>query len=266
MNTIVIYVDSRFRASGTNASFTWQLRESLNMKSAQIRVDDIRITNTFFTVTPDNQFAYFSNVTNGLTLAPFPEEGTPNPLLAVKMPLGAYTAQDFATTLQTLSGRNISYDARTNSLSIDASENMQHLDDFALLSFPPLYFPSECTPTVPRSINNILRDYDLLMDENNNPIQRFNFINMSPYDALYLRSNRLACQGSYGPRQEHNILSNIPISGLAGEVIQHSNDDQEWMLLGDVSLRTMDFSLTDVHGDVVDTKGLPISFRLFLQG
>jgi len=64
---------------------------------------------------------------------------------------------------------------------------------------------------------------------------------------------------------EHDILASIPISGLAGEVIEYSSGDNEWQSLGDVSLREIDFRLTDIHNNPVDTKDLPISFRILLQ-
>ncbi len=45
----VLYVDSRLRAGGTDSDFTVQLRETLQLQDQGVRVDKLRVTNSFMT-------------------------------------------------------------------------------------------------------------------------------------------------------------------------------------------------------------------------
>ncbi len=92
---------------------------------------------------------------------------------------------------------------------------------------------------------------------------RMNPIDLMPYRQLFLHSHIGACS-SQGPRGENTIVRRVVITGGPGDLIadfHHTTSD--YIELGG-QLSTLHFSLRDVEGNVVDTKGHPVSFSLCL--
>ena len=100
MTTKTLYIDSRTKIKGHHADFTVSLHEQMTLRGARVRVDNIRTTDTFPTVTERNRFVYFLSPT-GLTI--------------VSLKLGAYTGATFATELAAKTGRNCTYFPSNNS-------------------------------------------------------------------------------------------------------------------------------------------------------
>ena len=92
---------------------------------------------------------------------------------------------------------------------------------------------------------------------------RMNPIDLMPYRQLFLHSHIGACS-SQGPRGENTIVRHVVITGSPGDLIadfHHTTSD--YIELGG-QLSTLHFSLRDVGGRVVDTRGHPVSFSLCL--
>jgi len=90
-----------------------------------------------------------------------------------------------------------------------------------------------------------------------------NPIDLMPYRQLFLHSHIGACS-SQGPRGENTIVRRIVITGSPGDIIadfHHTTSD--YIELGG-QLSTLHFSIRDVEGNVVDTRGHPVSFSLCL--
>jgi len=90
-----------------------------------------------------------------------------------------------------------------------------------------------------------------------------NPIDLMPYRQLFLHSHIGACS-SQGPRGENTIVRRIVITGSPGDLIadfHHTTSD--YIELGG-QLSTLHFSIRDVEGNVVDTRGHPVSFSLCL--
>ena len=61
----------------------------------------------------------------------------------------------------------------------------------------------------------------------------------------------------------HDALCMIPLVNGIGSVETSSNPDGIYMKLPkDITLRTLDFELTDYLGNVVNLRGRPLSFEL----
>ena len=101
MTTKTLYIDSRTRIKGTHADFTISLPKQMTLRGARVRVDNIRTTDTFPTVTDTNRFVYLLSPT-GLTV--------------VSLQLGAYTGTTFAAELAAKTGRNCTYLPSNHSL------------------------------------------------------------------------------------------------------------------------------------------------------
>ena len=65
--TTSLYIDSRYRATGTPSNFTYELAESLNLHGARLRVDVVRFTDSFYTI-ETNRDLYFKGVGNTLDI------------------------------------------------------------------------------------------------------------------------------------------------------------------------------------------------------
>ena len=97
----VIYVDSRMKTSGlSDSSFSIDLRESVQLSDSTMRVDNIRLTNSFLT-TDLGKYIYYKDGNGGLQYYAVPEM--------------AYNGAELAAALQTATGRTTTYDANTNS-------------------------------------------------------------------------------------------------------------------------------------------------------
>ena len=102
-STKTLYVDSRERVRGTNSDFAVSLSEQMTLRDSRVRVDNIRTTDTFTTVSARNRYVYFLNGAS---------------LTAVALAEGAYTGTTFAAELATKSGRSCTYLAGSNSLQV----------------------------------------------------------------------------------------------------------------------------------------------------
>jgi hypothetical protein len=88
--TTAIFVDSRLKAVGTDSSFEVNLRESVQLSNARMRVDKINFTDSFLTTDAGSNL-YFSNGAGSIT--------------SVSVPEGAYTGSSLAAAIQTATGR-----------------------------------------------------------------------------------------------------------------------------------------------------------------
>jgi hypothetical protein len=98
----VIWVDSRRRVSGTDSDFKFELRETVTLQDARVRVDKVNFTDSFLT-TDAGSTLYFSNGAGGLKTYQFPE--------------GAYTGSSLSSAIQAATGRTTFYTSLTNTIT-----------------------------------------------------------------------------------------------------------------------------------------------------
>jgi hypothetical protein len=239
-----LYIDSRYRSSGSASDFQYQLSESLNLHAARLRVDKIRFTDSFYTIEDSNKYIYFKGVGDALTV--------------FELQVMAYSGVRLATQLQSKTGRTASYSDATGDLTMAHDSSAPLLTDAQLRLYPASSFPASASPTDPRSCNNILGEGEI-----DGAQIVFRFLSMAPYQDLYLRSSALACKNIRGPAHTHDILCKIPLSEGIGRVVTGATPDNVYYELPQsVSLRTLDFRLTDHRGISVNLRGGSLSFQL----
>ena len=96
--TTVIFVDSRMRTIGTDSDFEIDLRESVHLSNARLRVDKLTFTDSFLT-TDAGAHLYFSNGAGGISYVTIPEGAYTGPTLAATSSCGKSRA--FASTVAT---------------------------------------------------------------------------------------------------------------------------------------------------------------------
>ena len=69
----ILYVDSRARVEGSDSSFSIELKDSLHLTDHGMRVDKIRLTNSFLT-TDLGKYIYYKDGSGGITSHAIPEQ------------------------------------------------------------------------------------------------------------------------------------------------------------------------------------------------
>ena len=245
--TTAIFVDSRLRTSGTDSDFEFGLRESIHLSNARLRVDKVTFTDSFLT-TDAGAHLYFADGSNRLNVFTIPE--------------GAYTGASLASAIQTATGRTTFYNALTNSITHSLVAGSQPwLSDDALAKYFGDDFPSGASRTDPKSLNAVLGD-----GVNSSTHVVWNFVRMSPYNYVFLRSSRLRCVDHHGPRGTHDILCMIPLTGGTGSSVEASSPDGVYYdLQGDFSIKSFDLALTDYLGRPVNLRGRPLALQITIE-
>ena len=206
-----------------------------------MRLDKIRFVNTFFT-TNLGAHIYYKDGSGGIQHFAVPEQ--------------AYTGVQLAAAIQTATGRTTTYDANTNSITQAITAGQEWLSDDALKTYSA-GFPAGASPTEPRSLNIILGP----ATAGANLV--WNFVTMAPYEYLFLRSRRLTIESCQDPNGRHDVIAMIPLVNGIGAVEQSASPDGVYMKLpNDLTLRNIDFSLTDYKGNGVNLRGRPLSLEI----
>ena len=248
MATKTLYIDSRTRISGSHSDFKVSLPEQVTLRGARVRVDGIRTTDTFKTVSTRNRYAYFLDGSGGLS--------------SVALDEAAYTGGTFATELAAKATRTCTYVATSNALQLAYAAATRIIwDDAELLTFPASAFPAGVTPDAPQSINDILGGNATVSGST----ITFPFATMAPLVDLYLCSYHLMVHDSWMPNGQRNALAKLSLPGGFGTVVEGASPDNVFFDLGEhITLKGIDFSLRDYKGAVVPLLA-PISFQLIFD-
>ena len=221
----VLFVDSRMRTEGTESSFSIELRESLHLTEHGMRVDKLRLTNSFMT-TDLGKHIYYKDGSGGITSYALPEQ--------------AYTGTQLAAAMQAATSRTTTYDPNTNAITQAVVAGEEWLSDAALKAYSS-GFPAGASNAAPLSLGTVLGDSTTV---GGNHV--WTFVKMSPYDYLFLRSRRLTVTNSQDPVGRHDVIACIPLVNGIGAVEMASSPDGVYLKLPtDLVLRNIDFSLTD---------------------
>ena len=236
-----LYVDSRLRSGGSEGDFTVELRESLQLEDHGVRVDKLRVRNSFYSMDLGHHIYY----KDGASIQSF------------SIPEKAYTGTTLAAALQSATGRSTSYASDTNSITQTITTGQEWLSDAQLKAYTS-GFPTGASASAPLSLNQILGGSS---STTGNLV--WAFVSMAPYDYLFLRSRRLTVENSEDLNGRHDVLAVLPLVKGIGAVEQSSTADGIYMRLPkQMTLRNIDFELTDYKGKSVNLRGRPISFEL----
>ena len=115
----------------------------MSLRGARVRVENIRMTDTFATVSDRNRYVYFLN--------------GPGSLSAFALSPGAYTGTTFAVELAVKSGRSCTHQPGSNSIQLGYAEGTRIVrKDDELNGFLASAFQFGATPHDPKSVNDIL--------------------------------------------------------------------------------------------------------------
>ena len=245
----LIFVDSRYRASGSGTAFTWELSESMLLRAAMLKVEQLRVPVLFWTVDGNNCNVYLE------------ENGSSRRVLS--LPQGNYSGCSLAHNLRALFGEAyvVTYSECQNSLAITSEASFRIVPDKALDE--QWSFPVGASRLNPQSFNANLRHPS---DTTSSDTRFFcPCVDLQTQPDLYLRCSSLADPKVYGPLGSRDVLAKITMTQAYGWVAFAGSPNDLWHEVGALSLRSVFFSLTDAAGVPVDLHGAGISFTLLIQ-
>jgi hypothetical protein len=99
-----VYVDSRYRVSGTASDFKFALRDTFHVDDGtRLHIDNVRFTHCWPIITVSNRYLYFAH-------NPF--------LLPATLDTGSYDGLSLAAELQRQTTLNCTYQPKNNSIMI----------------------------------------------------------------------------------------------------------------------------------------------------
>ena len=117
--TTALYIDSRWRASGSPSDFKYELAESRNRHGARMRVDAIRFTDSFYTIETTNSVLYFKGLGS-------------NTLDTFFLPVMAYSGARLAAQIQYMTNRTCSFSDLMGDLTMANVASSPILNDHEL--------------------------------------------------------------------------------------------------------------------------------------
>ena len=240
-----IYVDSRKRVAGDDASFEFDIGETIHMQTgAKLSVLKFRVADAFLS-TDRGQYLYWEDVALGT-------------LNWATLPVGAYTGARLAAWISS-NYAAATYVAETNEIQIayDGNQDAELRDRFPGSGS----YPAGASASKPLSINHLLGPSFI-----DGALQIFVFVTMNAYSELYLRCSTLANAAEIKGPLGSDIICKLIVDKGVGFIMQTRTDEGHYVRLhGPITLRYLRFKLTDVDGNVVNTRGTSVSFALFLD-
>ena len=243
-----IYVDSRNRVSGSDSNFTFELPETLHMQtSAKMAVYKVRIADAFLS-TDRGTHLYWIDVALGT-------------LNTAELPVGAYTGARLAAWISS-NFAAATYVEATNAIEVAYDSNRRILSDAELRDLFPNGpgYPQGASATRPQS-NHLLGGSYL-----DGALQIFPWVSMNAYNEVYLRCRELGNAAHILGPLGTDIICKVIVDRGVGHVMKDQTDDGHFVeLRGPITLRSLNFRLTDVNGNEVNTRGTSVSFAIFLD-
>lgn len=244
-----LFVDSRDRVTGSTTDFTIQLRETLTTTAANsYRIDELRVP----LVIPRIQQGI--NDTLWFNLA--------GALQHVELTYGNYTGTDLATNIKNGLSNNfpayswtVTYNNATASLSIFCSSNTFHV-----LTDPEVLAAGKSVPTF---ASELFQNAYTVTTTIGSTIT-WSYCSMVAVDMMYLSSNKLASQDTFGPSGATDTIMAAVCDGDFASVLQTSMAYDVWLSMPSMTTSTLDFQLRARNYTVL--QNLPnISFVLTIR-
>ena len=183
-------------------------------------------------------------------------------LNTAELPVGAYTGTRLAAWISS-NYASATYVEAQNSIEVASDGNRRILSDAELLNLFPNGpgYPPGAYATRPQSINHLLGGSYL-----DGALQIFPWVSMNSYNEVYLRSRELGNAAHILGPLGNDIICKVIIDKGVGHVMKDQTDDGHLVeLRGPITLRTLNFRLTDVDGNEVNTRGTSVSFAIFID-
>ena len=243
-----LYIDSRYRSSGSHSDFTYQLAQSIEVPHGMVAViDTLSVPNIFMTV---------DSTRNKLYVDIFE-----HPPQIVTLTTAMYNGITLAKELQTqlnamgIGTYTVGYSSATGQLSVLATGG-----GYATFSERSALRPFDCLEVI-----GALDSQILITDGVQFTLPHH--VDVAGTRVLYLCSSTFGHYSSLGPRGESDILRAIYIDASNGSyIVDRLANPFEFIECAGQQLQSIRFSLRDGNGQIVDLRGRSCAFSIiFLQ-
>ena len=290
-----VYIDSRYKSSDSvsNSDFKFEINEALDLPdNTYCYIDDICIPHSWYSIEDFNNTLYIAAkiyIYYGTTYATPKYQG-----YALKITNGNYTGLSLANEIQEKLQTSIpdlaftcSYHIATGKISIKAGvgKEFKVLTNFLVSSIDPgttdpwLGWKDNNNYVITvdasnlNSINEVLRNtsgiYDGIWAPGMDPLDTeftSEFLDLLNVHNIYIHSSTLGNYSSIGVRGENTIIKKVPVSSSFGYLIMDSVvAPHDKINVSKQLIKTLHFSLRNVHGNVINLHGAHISLSLIFQ-
>ena len=243
-----LYIDSRYRASGSHSEFTYQLSQSIEVPHGMVAiVDTVSIPNTFMTTDASRDKLYVD------VFGHSPQVAT--------LTTGMYNGVTLAAELQNqlnamgIGTFRVIFNTSTRQLSVLSTGV-----GYATFSERAASRPFDCLEVI-----GALDGQTMITDGVELTLPHH--VDIAGTRVLYLCSSNFGHYSSLGPRGESDILRAVYIDASNGSfIVDRLANPFEFIECAGQQLQSLRFSLRDGNGQLVDLRGRSISFSIiFLQ-
>jgi hypothetical protein len=244
-----LYIDSRYRSSGSHSDFIFQLAHSIEVPAGSVAIiDTVSVPNVFQTIDSTRNKLYVD----------FYE----NPDKIVTLTAGMYNGVTLAAELQSQLNAmgqgtfSVIFDSPTGQLKILATGA-----GYVVFSERSILRPFDCLEVIGGL------DVGPILLPDNAEVTLPHHVDVSGTRVLYLCSSNFGHYSSLGPRGESDILRAVFVDASNGSyIVDRLANPCEFIECAGQQLQSLRFTLRDGNGLVVDLKGRSISFSIiFLQ-
>jgi hypothetical protein len=243
-----LYIDSRFRASGSHSDFVFQLAQSIEVPHGMVAiVDTVSVCNTFQTIDATRNKLYVDVFGHGAQI--------------VTLTTGMYNGVTLAAELQTqlnamgLGTFRVVFDTSTGQFRVLSTGV-----GYSTFSERAASRPFDCLEVIGALDGQVVitDGVELTLPHH---------VDIAGTRVLYLCSSNFGHYSSLGPRGESDIIRSIFVDSSNGSyIVDRLANPYEFIECAGQQLQSLRFSLRDGNGQLVDLRGRSISFSMiFLQ-
>ena len=245
-----LYIDSRYRSSGSHSDFTFSLAQNIQVPEDYVCiVDSFQCPNVFQTINETRNRIYMRLINSG----------NADTNLVITLATGQYNGVTLANEIQALLNAlavgvfTVSYGTNTGQLSIGLESNSVAI---FIISARDDTRPNDALEVIGSELGGraIFSGETALLP---------NHVDIAAVRVLYLTSGNFGSFSSLGPRGETNIIRQIMVNADAGSYITDKLfHPGEFIQCAGEQLQTLQFRLTDGNGAIVDLRGRSVAFSL----
>jgi hypothetical protein len=276
-NTRKLFLDSRFKISGTDSDFTIELPQDVQCtRTSSFFVASCSFANTYGAITDFNNKLYF------LAIHPPPNFGPPCRLYVRTIPKGVYTQTTFATALQTALNQDtrspctVTWNDGSGNYQIEFAKGSDLLS-WVIPSFDTVdalvaYAGIQLTIDGDYSRGPKYYSVNTLLNMPTTPISLVGAqsittgtVDLSPIREIYLHSS-LANNRTLHINGARDCIARIPIDVFYGEVVSYRYlGPTDAISCSDANFRTISFQLRDFAGNLLPAGSFVVIELAFLD-
>jgi hypothetical protein len=268
-----VWIDSRFRTSGTSSKFDYDLGGQIDIGHNAIAwITEVTLVSSWHTI-QDNR--------NSLLYVVEKNSTTPGGAVRVcPVTPGAYDAETLRVALEAAlnTGRPAAQSAytvtRSNSLGTTSASSLGAAyryytvtcgtgstfilptDDWLKVNHHAQGFD----PKNPQSTNELC----VFLSETFSQTQTSSFVDLRGIHSVFIHMPGLTSYNTIAPGGRRTAVARVPIDAAYGSVInwQHSGAGHEFVDIGSAAIRTLSVELRDARGNILDLQGAHWSFAI----